>query len=279
MKQFSLAILASSMIFTTAQAQQLVLPSLSPSSTIIQEFSTSKIEINYSRPSKRDRVIFGKLVPYNTIWRTGANAATRIKTEQNLNIGGVQLPAGDYALYTIPGKDEWEVIINKGIGNWGAGGYKTSDDLARFKVKPETLPNTVETFTIQFSNLSFDACNLDLIWDKTKVSIPIKSTNAQEINLAIQKAIERPNIPYFRAASYYYSTNQNLEKAFEYVSKATADNPEAFYMWDLQAKIAKAIGKKEEAIKAAEKAIETAKGTPNEAHYTTENQELIKALK
>ena len=140
MRKLALAFLIVATSFTTSSAQQpLKLPALSPAANISQEFSTSKIEISYSRPSMRGRKIFGDVVAYNNVWRTGANGATRIKFGEDVKVAGKDVKAGEYAIYTIPGKEQWEVILNKGVGNWGAMGYDTKDDVARFMVKPQTL--------------------------------------------------------------------------------------------------------------------------------------------
>ena len=277
MKRFLLALLVAGTTFSAANAQDLKLPALSPTAKIYQAFSTSDIEISYSRPSIRGRKIFGDLVPFNTVWRTGANSATKVKFGEDVTIGGQAVKAGEYALYTIPGATEWEVILNKGLGNWGAMGYNTADDIARFKIKPRALDKTVNTFTMNIGNITFNSCNLELMWEKTRLVIPVTSDNNARLTAAIDKAITTPNIPYYQAASYYYETNQNLDKAYEYVSKAVDANPKAVYMWHLKAKIAQKTGRKADAIAAANKSIELTKGTPNEREYQNNNQKVIDA--
>ncbi len=264
--------------FNAVNAQGLKLPALSPGAKISQDFSTSSIEISYSRPSMRGRVIFGDLVPYDKVWRTGANAATKIKFGEDVEIGGQQVKAGEYALYTIPGKTEWEIILNKATGNWGAYGYSTSDDVARFKVKSKMLDKNVQTFTMSIADITYNSCRLYLEWEKTKVVIPIVAHNEERLNAAIDKAINNPDIPYFQAANYYYETNQNLDKAKVYVDKSVEANPKAYYMWLLKARIEKKLGHKDEAKMAANKAIEVAKGTSAEDEYKRQGEELIKSL-
>ncbi|MCD6065028.1 MAG: hypothetical protein K0R82_2939 [Flavipsychrobacter sp.] len=277
MKRFALALIVAASMMSDANAQGLKLPALSPTTKITQDFSTSTIELSYSRPSVRGRKIFGDVVPYNTIWRTGANSATRIKFGEDVTIGGVPVKAGDYALYTIPGEKEWEVILNKGIGNWGAMGYSTADDIARFKVPSKKAGETVSSFTMGLNDITFNTANLDIAWENTEVTIPIKADNQARLTADIDKAINNPSIPYFQAASYYYETNQNLDKAYEYVNKAVEENPKAFYMWHLKAKIAQKTGRKADAIAAANKSIELTKGTPNEGEYQRNNQKVIDA--
>lgn len=267
MKRIAFALLFAGTVFSTAQAQDLKLPSLSPAARISQEFSTSSIDINYSRPSMRGRTVFGDLVAYNEVWRTGANAATKIKFGEDVQIAGNDVKAGEYSLYTIPGKDQWEVIVNKGVGNWGQMGYDRKDDVARFMVKPQTMPSTVQTFTIDISNITLNTCNIDLMWEKTKISIPVKANNQERLNASIDKAINKPSIPYYQAASYYLETGQDLNRAMEYVNKALGQNPNAFWVYALKARIAHKQGNRAEAVAAATQSMEMAKGTAFENEY------------
>jgi Tfp pilus assembly protein PilF len=276
MKRIAYTLSLCLMATISAYAQDLKLPALSPNAKISQEVSTSTIEISYGRPSMRGRKIFGgDVVPYGAIWRTGANSATKIKIGEEVEVAGGILKAGEYALYTIPNADTWEIIINKGVGNWGAAGYSTEDDVARFKVKPTTMANEVTTFTINIADITSTSCNLELMWEKTKVVIPIKFNNKERLATSIDKALNNPTLPYYQVASYYYENGQNTEQAYDYVNKATEANPKAFYMWHLKAKIAQKLGKKADAQAAAEKSIETAKGTAFEADYIRNNQKII----
>lgn len=279
MKRLFFALLLTAASLPASYAQSLKLPALSPGAKLSQDFSTSSIEISYSRPSMRGRKIFGDLVPYGSVWRTGANSATKIKIGEDMTIGGQPIKAGEYALYTIPRQTEWEIILNKGVGNWGNAGYNTADDVARFKVKSRMMDKNVNTFTINIGNITFSTCNLEMMWEKTKVVIPIKADNEERLNASIDKAINNPDIPYFQAANYYFETGQNTDKAYAYVNKALEQNPKAFYMWYLKARIAQKMGRKSEAIAAAEKSIETAKGSAFEADYIHNNQKIIDAAK
>lgn len=260
-------------------AQELKLPALSPNATIIQDISTSKIEIVYSRPSMRGRTIFGDVVPFGTVWRTGANSATKVTFGEDVRIGGVNIKAGSYSLYTIPDKSEWEVIINKNTGNWGANGYDTKDDVVRLKVRPVALESAVETFTISIGSIAFSSCTIDLAWEKTHVSIPVAISNQERLLTSIDKAINNPTIPYQPAASYLYETNQQLDKALEYATKAAEKNPKAYWIQLLRARIAAKLNNVDVAREAAQKTIELAKGTSSEAEYTKNASDLLKTLK
>ncbi len=260
------------------QAQDLKTPAMSPTCKMTQDFSTSTIELTYSRPAMRGRKIFGELVPYGKVWRTGANGATKIKFAEDVKIGGKDVKAGEYALYTIPGTWEWEVILNKGTGNWGAYGYDTTGDVARFKVKSEKMQMPMQSFTMDFSNITMNSCDLFLGWEKTMVMIPIVTNNSARIMAAIDKAINKPNIPYFQAAQYYFESGTDLEKANMYCDKALEQNPKAYYMWFLKARIEAKLGHKDEAIAAATKSMEAAKGSAAEDEYMHNNLKLIDDL-
>jgi len=278
MKKITLSLLFATAVLTSASAQELKLPSLSPSAKLTQEFSTSNIEISYSRPSMRGRKIFGDVVAYNDVWRTGANSATKLKFGEDVTVGGQEVKAGEYALYTIPGRDNWEIILNKGTGNWGQMGYDKKDDVARFLVKPQQLGNEVSTFTMNIANITFNTCQIELMWEKTKVVIPVKANNQERLNAAIDKAINKPAIPYYQAASYYYETGGDMNKAMEYVNKALGQNPNAFWIYALKARIAQRQGDRETAIAAANQSMELAKGSAFEAEYKRNNERIIKSF-
>ncbi|MFZ9869941.1 MAG: DUF2911 domain-containing protein [Candidatus Kapaibacteriota bacterium] len=271
--------LALLVLSTSIATAQLKLPVLSPTSTIMQEFATSKIEITYSRPSMKGRVIFGDLVPYNQVWRTGANAATKVMFGEEVVIAGTSIKPGSYSLYTVPGTSEWEVIINTNTGSWGSNGYDTKDDVVRFTIKPTTLTAPVETFTIGVGNITYNTCTIDLAWDRTHVSIPVKADNNARLMKEIEQAIERPNIPYRAAAQYYLSTNQNLDKALDYAQRSAAANPKQYWQHMLVAEIAAKVNNATVCREAVAKVRELTKGTDGEKSYYTATQALLDSLK
>jgi len=147
---------------------------LSPPGQATFTFADGKsVTIDYSRPSMRNRKIFGGLVPYDQIWRTGANAATSLKTDTNLNIGGTNVPAGSYTLYTIPGENHWTLIVNKQTGQWGTK-YDQGQDLARIPMKVTQRPSGLEIFTISFDKTGDDAAVLKLEWENSIASVDVK---------------------------------------------------------------------------------------------------------
>jgi len=280
MKHLILSVLLiTTTVFANGQST-LKLPALSPNAKVSQDFSVSNIEINYSRPSMRGRKVFGEMIPYGHVWRTGANAATKIKIGEELEIGGYKIKAGEYALYTIPGKEKWEIILNTGTTNWGADGYTKENDVARFFVKSSAMSENLQTFTIGITDITFTTCKLEIAWERTKVVIPIEAHNAEGIDVNIDKAINHPQaLPYFQAANYYFESDKKLDVAKVYVDKAVDQDPKAFYMWYLKARIEKKLGNDEAAVVAAKKSMEMAKGNANEAEYIRNNTKLIDDIK
>ncbi|NDC41181.1 MAG: DUF2911 domain-containing protein [Chitinophagia bacterium] len=257
----------------------LKLPALSPNAKISQDFSVSSIDISYSRPSMRGRKIFGDVVAYGQVWRTGANAATRIKFGEDVELNGNKVKAGEYALYTIPGKDKWEIIINTGVGNWGVDGYTRDNDILRFTVKPMVMDKDVQTFTINITDISYSTCKIELAWERTRIVLPVKAVSDETIEQNIDKAVNHPSIPYFQVANYYNEKNIKLTQAITYLDRALAENPKAYYMWNLKARIERKLGHYDLAVEAARKSIDAAKGTDAEMEYTTSANKIIDEIK
>jgi len=260
-----------------AGAQGIKTPSPSPSQTLKQEFALSSIEINYSRPLVKGRKIFGDLVPYGKMWRTGANGATKITFGEDVKVGGVAVKAGSYALYSVPNKGEWEIILNKGVNNGGLSGYKTEEDVARFKAKAEELPFSIESFTIDIADVKANTASIDLLWDNVLVSIPVEADIDSKIMSQIDNAINTDSRPYFQAASYYFDNGKDLKKALEWVNKAIEAQPDAFWIAHLKAKIQAKSGDKAGAKATAQKSIALAKQAKND-DYVALNEKLIATL-
>ncbi len=279
MKQLFLSVLFVAAAMTTNAQSSLKLPALSPTAKISQDFSLSSIEISYSRPSMRGRKIFGELEQYGRVWRTGANAPTKIKLGEDMEIAGQKIKAGEYALYTIPDRETWRVILNTGAGTWGAEGFPKENDVARFTVKAGKLEEDVQTFTINITDITYTTCKIELVWERTKIVLPVSAMNAEASETNIDKAINHPpTIPYFQAANYYYETNQKTDLALSYTNKALEQDTKAYYVWFLKARIEKRLGNNEEAIAAAKKSIEMAKGSAFENDYIINNNKLIEEI-
>jgi len=273
---FVLALFIASASSNTAQAQAIKLPAPSPLQTIKQEFALSDISVSYSRPAMRGRKIMGELVPFNnTIWRTGANQPTKLTFGEDVKIAGNAVPKGEYALYTIPGKDEWTFILSKNTELWGAMGYKQSDDLLRFKAKPSALPVNVESFTIQFANVKPESLDVQLMWEKTAVGFTVNTDIDSRVMKQIETAMSPTDRrPYFEAATYYYESGKDLKQAFEWASKAVEQNPERYWIEHLKAKIQLKMGDKKGAVASANKSLANAK-SQNNPDYVALNEKLI----
>ena len=257
---------------------QLKTPAPSPTQTIKQDFGISSVELIYSRPGIKGRKIFGDLVPYNKLWRTGANAATKIVFSDPVEIGGKKIDSGTYVLYTKPGMDSWEIILNKGLTNWGTDGYKETEDIVRFNAIPMKMKNKMETFTMNFSNVKPETCTLDIMWEKTVVSIPVIANFKDKVRAQIEAGLKTDKKPYWAAAQFYNEYDSNLPKALENVTKAIEENDKAFWMWIYKAKIQKEMGDNAGALLSSQKSLELAKEAKN-ADYVKINQDFQKKLK
>ncbi len=264
--------------FAMLTSAQVKMPAPSPTQTVKQEFGVGTIELTYSRPAAKGRKIFGDLVPYNKLWRTGANAATKIVFSEPLEIGGKKLDSGTYVLYTIPGIDTWEVIINKGLKNWGVDGYKESEDVIRFNVEPFKNKKKVESFTMEFNDVKATTCSLDIKWEKTMVSIPLVANFLDKVRGQIETAMKTDKKPYWQAAQFYNEYDKNLPLALENTTKAIEENKEAFWMWIYKAKIQKEMGDKAGAMESSKKSLELATAAKND-DYVKMNKDFQKSLK
>ena len=229
--------------FSICKSQRLKTPTLSPFSEISQEIGLTKISLEYSRPSAKGRKVFGNLVPYNTIWRTGANASTKITFTESAKIGGQTILPGTYAIYTIPSEDLWTIIIhsNTTLRSIAGDAYKSADDIFRFEVKPIKTTNYVESFTMQFATLTSDSLELQLVWENTLISIPMKLEVASQIEQQMTEFMKTPeSIPhrtYFEAAQYYSNNGKDLNEALDFIDKALEKSSENFRYGLLKAKI------------------------------------------
>ncbi|MEO6904748.1 MAG: DUF2911 domain-containing protein [Ginsengibacter sp.] len=269
-----------SAFFVISAFCQVKMPAPSPTQFIKQDFGLSSIELTYSRPSLKGRNVFGTVVLYDSLWRTGANSATNIKFNDPVDILGHQVDSGSYAIYTIPHKNgEWTFILNKGFNNSGVTDYKESEDVFRENVKSTKTTNKIETFTMQFSNIKPESCDLSLMWDNLMLNIPIKENIKDKIRTQIQTALSSDKKPYWQAAQFYNEYDNNKAKALEMVDAAIKENEKPpFYMVYYKAKIQKDLGDKKGAITSAKQSIELAKEA-NNSEYVLLNEKLIEELK
>lgn len=250
---------------------QITAPAPSPASTVMQKVGLADITIAYSRPSMKSRKIFGDVVAYDKIWRTGANAPTKLTFSDTVSVEGTKLAPGDYALYTIPGTSEWTVIIGKSP-KVQAGDYKDEQQAARFKIKPQTLCAPVETFTIDFTDVISGSANIMLSWESTGVKFKITNDYDTKVMADIKQKTEN-SATYFQAANYYYETNRDPKQALEWINKATEKGGQ-FFQFFLKAEIQERLGDYNGAIETAKKSLELSKTAKND-DYIKKNETLI----
>ena len=275
-------VLASELAFTCgllAQTPKVDFPAASPPCTLKQHVGLTDIEIVYSRPGVKARPIFGGLVPYGQVWRTGANNATKITFSTPVKLNGADIPAGTYALFTIPGETEWTIIINKGAAQWGAFQYNETNDLVRVKATPLKLAEPVETFTIEINDIRDESATLNLTWEKTRVPVKLEVALVSKLVPQVEAVMAAPedNKPYYQAAMFYYDHGQDLQKASKWIDAAIAQR-EAHYIVYLKAKILAKLGDKEGAIAAAKHSTELAIKA-KDTGYVKLNEDLISSLK
>ena len=264
-----------------APAAQVEFPQASPTETIKQRVGVTDIGVVYSRPSAKGRVMLGGNNPYGEVWRTGANSATRISFSTAVTFGGSKVDAGTYELFTIPGKEEWTVILQKAGNQWGAYAYDQKNDVLRVTAKPVALADPVETFTIDINDIHGDSATLDLIWEKTLVPVKLGFDVVGIVGPKIEAAMAYPGKkPYAQAALFYVDHNLDLDKALGWMNAAIAEQPDAYYLIYQKARILAAKGDKPAALAAAKQSLDLASKSsgPAKDEYTRLNEALIAGL-
>lgn len=257
---------------------QIKTPAPSPSQTIKQAFGLSSIELSYSRPAMKGRAIFGDLVPFGKVWRTGANNATTLSFGDEVTIGGKTIAAGKYGLLSIPEKDSWTLIISKQTNVTSPAAYKQEEDLVRVQAKVNKVPMKAESFTMQFANMKPASCDLVIRWDDVMVKLPIATDVDGKVMASIDASMKSDKPDYFQAASYYLENGKDLKKANEWFAKAVEANPKAFWIPYQQARALAKSGKKAEAKAAALKSMGLAKEAKSD-DYVKLNEKLLAELK
>lgn len=273
------------LVFATVplSAQNLSTPTLSPFSEIKQEVGLTEIALSYARPSAKGRAIFGDLVPFGEIWRTGANASTKLTFSEEVKIAGNPLPAGTYALYTIPNEREWTIIIHKktDMRSIAGGRVKPENDAFRFTVMPLSNPVMVETFTIQFTDITTNTCHLQLSWGNTLVRFPIEVQVSSKIEAQMAELMKAPDKvsdrTYFRAAEYYLHNRVDLDQAMEWIEVALTKSENNFRYGLLKSKIYEAQGDQAKAISTVKQANEWATTAKN-SNYMEQTRVYLASL-
>jgi hypothetical protein len=247
-------------------AQGLKMPQASSAQTLTQEFGLGTVTVKYSRPNVKGRKVFGDLVPLGKVWRTGANSATVLTFSEDVKLEGHAVPAGQYALFTIPGKSEWTIILNKKIQQWGAYEYDQAQDFLRFAVKPAAPAKKVESFTIAISDVMPTSAVLRLSWDTADVPVRMTTDVDSKVMANIDEAMKAEKKPYFQAAQYYFDNGKDLGKALEWVNQAESADQKAPWIKYLKARIQLKSGDKKGAAETAAEGVKIAKEINNEEY-------------
>jgi len=276
-------VVAMAVVFMVSDAQ-IRTPAASPAGSVSSTIGLTDVKIEYFRPRLRGRQIFGEkdvMYPHGTIWRTGANSGTKISFSDDVKVENIDVPKGEYLIFTWPGAGEWTVALYKDIslgGNTGA--YDASKEAAKFKVRTKKLTEKVETFTISIDDIAVDnkSGKVTLAWENTAVPFTVAAEYDEKVMKSIEASTKVSPGNYFQAASYYLETGKDLNKALEWVNLALQSNPNAYWMLHQKAKIQKGLGDKKGAIQTATASLNSARQADNR-DYQTMNEDLIKSLR
>ncbi len=221
-------------LFISSASAQLQMPQPSPSAMVKQTVGLTDITIDYSSPAMRDREIFGKLVPYGEMWRTGANKATAITFSEEVTIEGKKIEAGTYAVFTIPNENEWTIILNKNTEQWGAGEYDEKQDAIRLTVKPSKAPMTFQRMTFMIEAFENHTAEVSLFWADTKISFMVDANPVAKIVSTITSTLKQADnlwYTYAQSAEYYLDNNQSKEQALEWIDKSISMKDNFYNNW------------------------------------------------
>ena len=278
-----LPLLALSLSVSVAQAQIIKAPA-SPRAKATHQVGLIESSLDYGRPSVKGREIFGGLVPFGRVWRTGANQSTKISFTGDVKFGGQDVPAGDYALYTFPGADKWAVIIYRDTSHWGSNGYDSKNDVVRVEVPVQKLATVQESLCIDFDGFHADGANLVIAWEHVKVSVPVMADSEAAVMKDIDEKVRNAKgeisaRTYFDAGSYLFQKRREMPLAAEWIDKAVAMEPRAFWMAYTQAEVAVEMGKFDKAKASAMKALELAEAANGrDGGYADRSRKLIEKL-
>jgi len=275
------AIIFTLLLFTVNLSfSQINTPRVSPASEVEQMVGLTEIEIEYSRPSMRGREVFGNLVPFGKVWRTGADNSTKISFDTDVIISGKTIQSGTYSIFSIPNKESWEIILYSDVELWGVPRDWSENKIvfsSMFDVKKLKKSNTVETFTISFNDLTNNDVNMSISWENTSVDIKIEVPTRSMVESDINKVLsDNPkSSDYYAAAVFYRQENINLDKALEWMNKAIEMNESPrFWQYRQQSLIMAANDKFADAVDAAKKSLNLAIEADNQ-DYIKMNRESI----
>jgi hypothetical protein len=264
--------------FMTAQIKT---PQPSPTASITQKVGVSNISVEYSRPGAKEREIFGGLVSYEKMWRTGANKATKITFDENFVFGGAKIKKGSYSLFTIPGKKEWTVVLNENTELWGVGEYDKEKQVCSIVAKVIETKDFTESFTIDFGAFKSFSAIMSLKWANTKIDIKLESLAAKELEKQFLELLTKgPSAnDYYNGAKFFADNTSEYDMALEWINTAIEKRPDAFWMQFHKARILKKIGDNKQSISVAEEVISLAREKKDDYGYIKRSEDLIKSIK
>lgn len=269
---------------TVVMNAQITRPSLSPRIITEQQVGMVNIKLDYGQPNKQNRKIFGELIPFNKIWRTGANSSTKISFDREVKLANNTIPPGTYGLYTIPEENQWTIIIHKNSNLWGAGGYESSNDLIRFKTPITNLKDTIETLSIHFENFNTNGGDMVIAWGICKVTIPLFVDSDEIIfkEIALKTSDTNESVSaqtYFDAAQFYYLKKKDLDTAMLWFDKAIELKPSAFWFVYYKAELGYYLKNDSLAKENAEKCLAAAELSPSTDYgYISKSKLLLKLI-
>ncbi|MFP5041003.1 DUF2911 domain-containing protein [Parasediminibacterium sp. JCM 36343] len=267
-------------VFSLVNTHAQITPQPSSTQSIVQDFGLGKINLVYSRPNVKGRKIFGGMEPYGKVWRTGANAATIITFTDDVTMEGKNIPAGEYGLFSIPGENEWTIIISKKPKQWGSYAYKDADDYLRFKVKAEHLAALTETMTLAFTDVATTTCNLQMMWEHSGFTIHMTTDIDAKVMARIDSAMNTAKKPYYDALVYYYNNNKDMDKALLWATELEKDKnfpPFIPKLWKARVLLKK--GDKAAAIATAQEGAKLAAAMKTDEYVRLNNAVIEQAKK
>jgi hypothetical protein len=283
----SIALAVIALLFAGSSFAQIKTPIASPAGSVSGDVGLTTVTVDYFRPGVKGRTVFGEggIVPFGSVWRTGANSGSKVTFSTDVKFGDKDVAAGEYLLFSVPGADSWDVMLYSDLAIGGnTNGYDVANEVAKISVKPASTEGTVERLTFTIADVSADntMANLRLTWENTAVNMPISVSFDEAVmkDIAAKTQVNPGN--YLAGARYYMETGKDLDQALEWVNMylAVGENSKQFWNTHLKAQILAAKGDTKEAIKVAEASLAAAKANSSGTFgYDKRNEDLIASLK
>lgn len=259
-----------------------LVPRTNPRATVSQRIGVTDVTVVYNRPAAKGRRIFGGLVPYGEVWRTGSDEATTLAVSTAITLQGRPVAAGTYEVFSIPGPVEWQIILQRHKGQWGAYAYDPADDVVRVVATPEVAPRPVESFTVGVDDVTANSATLALTWERTRVPLALAADTVGLVVPRLEAAMHGPGKrPYFLGAMFYFENGLDLATAAGWMAAAIAESPGHVGMLHRQALILERMGNREGAREAAQRSLDGADRSPGplREEYVRLNRAILDRLK